>query len=419
MKAESLTTVAESTFFERAFAGLVLLFPVGMASIRHYSSVLLFLMVLLSIPLAFRGRQKPSRDQFFIVAGLFFLVATATLSFINAQDVSAGFRRLEKLLDLLCLLPLFYGTANCRYDLSKKFLIGLLIAAPINLGVAAHSLWSEGLQRAQGYYNAIIFGDLMMLAAMLLLVYLVISATRESGRRLIGVWLAMFAFLLVVYFSGTRGALLVFPPVIFVLFCCCRKQITPLYLKRLGIPAVIIVLSVMVLGVTYGGKTGLLQRYTAISTGTSIDSNAGHSDSLRIEMWKHAGRLFLQHPLIGTGLGDFGVEIVQARKMGQVKLDKDYTHAHSIYFEYLGMTGVIGFVAMVLALFVIPGFVLMRSRNNQQNPSLQWVGALVVLVCFASFGLTENWLARSSMVASFVVSFAAFFPRSESLGETL
>ncbi len=410
MTAEAANVTSVQNNAEKIYAGLFLLYPIGMASIRHYSSAVLVLMVLTAIVLAVKGRKNPSAEQFYIIGGILLLIAAALLSFVNAEDMNEGLKRLEKLIDLFCLLPLFYGARNCRYDLGKKYLIGLLIAAPVNLGIAAFSIWGECLPRAQGYYNPIIFGDLMMLSAMLLLVLLVVSIINESGRGLTWIWLALFAFVLTSFFSGTRGALLAVPPVVLMLFWCCRRQFSLLYLKRLGIPAVIIVLTVVVLGISYGGSSGMIQRCVSIVTGDLNDSESAYSDSLRLEMWKYAGRLFVQYPVIGTGLGDFRAEIVVARQTGLVQLDRDYTHAHSIYLEYLGMTGLVGFVAMLLALFVIPIASMVKAEKFSADQQLRWLGALAVLVCFAAFGLTENWLARSSMVTSFVVSLAAFFP---------
>lgn len=392
---------------EMLFAGLFLLYPIGMASIRHYSSSLMALMVVVGIFLAFMGRKKPSREQFIIIYGILPLIGAGLLSFINAENMDIGLNRLEKLIDLLCLLPLFYGAANCRYDLRRKFLTGLLIAAPVNLGIAGYSLWVEGLPRAKGYYNPIIFGDLMMLAAMLLLVWLVVSTLQGTDLKSLWIWLAIFVFLLTSFASGTRGALLAVPPVLLWLFWCCRQQLSRQYLARLAMPLVGLVLGALVLGSIYGGQSGALQR-------VSSSTFASFADSQRAEMWRLTLRLFDRHPLIGTGLGDFYPEVVRAKQMGLVELDYDFSHAHNIYLDLLGTTGLFGFGAMLLALFIIPGLMLLRTERNAMEPDLcklQIVAPVTVLICFAAFGLTEHWLARSSMVLSFVAGLVAFYPQ--------
>lgn len=410
------TFATESVFqrrLEQFFAGLFILFPLGMGSIRNFSAIILLLMVLSGILLGIVGKCKPTQAQFKVVFGVLLLVAVALLSFTNAEDIAAGFRRLEKLVDLLCLLPLFYGVANCRYDLGRKFIFGLLCAAPVNLGIALYSITIGGLHRAQGYYHPIIFGDLSMLAVLLLFVWQFGGANRKIYTGSVPTWCALFFYLLVVYFSGTRGAWLALPPVVGWVFWWQRACLSRIAIKNLRIPLIVLV-ALVLLVVTYGGDTGILNRYKVHHSRHRTFSDASGSSNARLKMWKLSLRLFEDHPFLGTGLGDFSIETDRARTKGSVKLYRDQPHAHSIYFEYLGMTGLLGFVTMLFALFGQPAKLLLTKREGMVARNFQVTATLTVLICFAAFGLTEQWLARSAMVCSFIVALCAFFPRSDS-----
>ncbi len=401
---------------EIIFAGLFVLYPIGMAGFKPLSSPLLALMVVLGIVLACLGKKRPSRGQFYVTGGMLLLVIAVLPSFSNVEDMSEGFKRLEKLIDLLCLLPIFYGAVNCRYALGPKLVTGLLIAAPVNLVTAAYSLWILGLPRAQGQYDEIIFGDMTMLAAMLLLSWLVSTNFRELNLRSSLIWLAFFASLLTSFLSGTRGALLAIPPVLFWLIWDGCKRLSAHELKRIGLPLVGLVLVAVLFSLFWGGDKSILQRYstdTSSSPAETFASDASTSDAMRMDIWRYAGQLFVEYPLFGTGIGDFRAEITRARQAGLVHLDKNYKHAHSIYLGFLGMTGLTGFLAMIFALFILPVFMLFSDCSSPAGQKQYAGAALVVVICFAAFGLTEQWLARSAMVSSFVVCLAAFFPLPE------
>jgi len=70
------------------------------------------------------------------------------------------------------------------------------------------------------------------------------------------------------------------------------------------------------------------------------------SYSMRLELWKAAWQLFLQHPLIGWGLGTFG----EAYQSAGLPLGTGALFAHNLFLQLLVETGVLGTVLFVIAL---------------------------------------------------------------------
>lgn len=395
---------------EQVFAGLFFIYPLGMSWLQHYASSLLFLMVLTSIPLLLQGKLKPTRDQIIIVVGMFIFLCSLLLSFANAEEYYRGFKSLGNVSYLLLLLPLFWGAANCRHDLGRFFFFGLLLAAPINLGIALYSVLVQGLPRAKGYYNPIIFGDLALLSAMLLLCWISFLNLKKFIFLHVLSWLAIFAYLLSGLMSGTRGAFLVIPPVICLLvwFHWNKKTLRNLSL----ISSVTLLMVLLTAGSIFFslqlGTDGVMQRSNVSSLFDPIEFDTAVSNNARLQMWKHSVDIFLENPLIGTGLGDYYSEMIRKEQSGLIDSQHVFSHAHNIYFHFLAVSGLLGLASLIFALFVLPFRFLHKTKENDHQTNMNTLAAMVFLVCFAVFGLTEHWFARSSMVSCFVVCMTSF-----------
>lgn len=77
--------------------------------------------------------------------------------------------------------------------------------------------------------------------------------------------------------------------------------------------------------------------------------------SARIRLWKHALRMFTEHPVLGVGPGNFA-----ATRASQ---NLSETVTHSIYFEALADYGLAGTVSVA---FAVLAFFLLNSRTRRQ-----------------------------------------------------
>ena len=68
--------------------------------------------------------------------------------------------------------------------------------------------------------------------------------------------------------------------------------------------------------------------------------------SPRLQLWRYAADIFLQHPLIGSGWGEFvHAQYLAADRLGQVEMANN---AHNIVLDLLAKTGVLGAAAVLI-----------------------------------------------------------------------
>ena len=111
------------------------------------------------------------------------------------------------------------------------------------------------------------------------------------------------------------------------------------------------------------------------------------SEQRRLGMIKDSWRIFLDHPVVGTGLGTLIVVYPQYETFYDGKL---VNHAHNDYVEALAETGVVG--ALCCAAFVVLLFrsalANMRASRNSLNFAIH-LGALVACAGLLAHGLAD------------------------------
>jgi O-antigen ligase len=120
-------------------------------------------------------------------------------------------------------------------------------------------------------------------------------------------------------------------------------------------------------------------------------------------MWHIATNVWELYPILGTGLGDFGLEIAIIQEEGLYVGLVQHLSAHNIFFQALATSGVIGLLALCLALFVAP--LRYFYKLNREKLNIVSVCGIVMLIAFAAFGLTESWIMRSPPVALYLMYF--------------
>jgi O-antigen ligase len=138
------------------------------------------------------------------------------------------------------------------------------------------------------------------------------------------------------------------------------------------------------------------------------------SIGFRLEQWRGVLLAFQEKPLLGHGVGNMGRvqnDYVEQGRLNQlVYMDHTEktgrpTHVHSAYFEYLGDTGIIGFILTILMLFY-PMYVALRLRKRN---SLAWKFVFIHYTAFAVASLTEVPFIRNNWTSVFLVFGMVFF----------
>jgi O-antigen ligase len=157
--------------------------------------------------------------------------------------------------------------------------------------------------------------------------------------------------------------------------------------RRLGI-ALVFLLSI----------PGLL--YLLPETGKERLRSAAHWEedttaSIRMHLWKSGIRMFIRHPLLGLGPGNFAPTYDESYR--DPNINPRVTAPHSIYIEGLSQVGLLGTIPLGLMWFL---FFRMNARtrkvlvglNKEKKPSLEYYFTLGMDLAMTGFLVSGAFL---------------------------
>jgi O-antigen ligase len=220
-----------------------------MGTIDHWTSSLFYIFFLISIWSLRKNWTVPQQNIKFLLLAFSIYFIVSVISLVNTEDIDSGIRRLEKMLFLLCFIPSYLAAQRLKIDLATPFLFGVLAAGPVFAGIAFNSVYYGDLLRAQAAYSPIIFGNMAMLNALLVLA--AFFAGRLAGWRSSIGFIAFSASLYAAMLSGSRGAWLALPIVgVFLLWVVRRRLVG--WAK--GAVLVLVLVACVLAGETFAGN---------------------------------------------------------------------------------------------------------------------------------------------------------------------
>ncbi|HEY6249773.1 MAG TPA: O-antigen ligase family protein, partial [Candidatus Angelobacter sp.] len=155
------------------------------------------------------------------------------------------------------------------------------------------------------------------------------------------------------YFTGSRGGLIAYAGMVLVSIWFFKPRITALSRVLLaGILSLAIVLSLQPQSAA-GGRLQEVDDFTSTS---------------RLALWGTAGVMFLQHPVLGVGYGNYR-SLYNDYLPGVTPNQLD---AHNIYLQFLAETGIIGFVAFFVLVASLVRVAIKLAKNT--DPVYRMVG---------------------------------------------
>ena len=126
---------------------------------------------------------------------------------------------------------------------------------------------------------------------------------------------------------------------------------------------------------------------------------SGHSITQRIEYFKTGLKIFIKNPVLGVGAGDVPVEFIKQYERDNTILDAEYRNrAHNQYLTFLISSGILGFVFIMLSLF-IP--ILKHTVN------INYLFIIFLAIALLSM-FTEDTLETSAGVSFFAYFYSLF-----------
>ncbi|MDM5103543.1 O-antigen ligase family protein [Aeromonas salmonicida] len=258
---------------------------------------------------------------------------------------------------------LFYVVVFALLIPRKPALLTLGYAAIVTggIGLGIMSLWQyqSGIVRVEGFTNAILFSQAALTLAILnWFVFQQEQMVRWArGCALIALIAALFAL----YLSQSRGVWLAFGVIIGYI----------IFYKALFKPwkyAAVAILCTVSIGVIYHTNQLAQVRVAEAVSDLKLVEKGSYDSSwgLRVVAWQSAWLGFLDAPVTGVGTNGFDAlkqEQVARGLVPPLALNAALAHAHSQYMQNLVIRGGIGFVMLVVFLF-LPLWLSMKKMGG-------------------------------------------------------
>lgn len=381
----------------------VLVTPATYALLEGGSSALLLLAaVASSLALSLNHRDfisRLTRDE------LAFCFALASPLFVAlASEATHGeiiWRTLDSPSRFLLGIPVFIALRRANPCVFRYLDWAIACGGISCLIVLIPQFHEWGKMRMESYYmNAIHFGDVALLYAVLVLVSLKRRAPPLAmALRITAFGCALFASFL----TGSRGGWIAIPAVGLVYMAVPRRNLSFRFKASLvsGITAVLVLV--------FAVSPFLRGRVDEISENIS-EYAAGQRDTsvgVRLQLYETALRAIRQAPIFGLGADGFKRLMPNEIERGAVTVlagGAGEGEVHNQLLAYGADYGLPGLLAM-LAVYLSPSLLFWRAARDVGASALRHEAGLLglaVCVCFAVFGLTVETFNLKATVSLYV-----------------
>ena len=182
----------------------------------------------------------------------------------------------------------------------------------------------------------------MTFAGILYQVICVVSSTAMKEKRITRTLLvlvggvALFTSALVI--TQTRGAVLALLAGLITVILIVRKRVV--FFVAGGATVLVVIITLVTPTLRHRAAQTLSYR-----PGTTGGDHSVQSIGTRLALWDAAWQLFLAHPILGVGMGDYTEEADRILEGRSVQTTVD---SHNIYLQVLATRGLVGFIPFVI-----------------------------------------------------------------------
>lgn len=393
----------------------VFLFPLVIVLVKHAGSIIFSLIAIVALFYFFTKALKNnfSRDEKLLFYSCLFLFLAAMLTAWLGGFDKMAWKKMDSFLNLLLIVPLYFLFK--QYLTKSKVIWWGLATAVIACGLVAiyerqyGSLYSGFSLRAKAATHPILFADVILSMTFMWLAYF----TTQIGHQIktIENWLWLPVLLLgltAVFLSGSRGAWVVVPVLVLMMFWQFRDQLSS---KKLMISAA--VLMAVMLAAYLLPATGIKKRIELTVDNVAkyeAGTQKGSSIGTRFEMWKASLMIFNENKSVGVGWGNYKESAQKLVDDGRVfKSAAAWNHPHNQFLSMMVNGGSIMLLALLLFI-IVPLLLLRRSLDYGGSEARAYtLAAMVLIVSYAGYGLSEAILERSIPTVFYAFYLALFF----------
>lgn len=303
------------------------------------------------------------------------------------------------------LFALYWTVAEVS---SRERCLNAFVAGLVTCALLAHYNWLQhyyfpdwprGIRVFKSAEDTAPFVDRIMYAPILALGSYIALEKLLTKRSMVAIaaWFLLVALLLSnLAFSGGRAGMVAFATMVVVMIF----QRLASWPRALAVSTVVVIFAFSAL---HTGSSYFRERAdAALNDLRNFETNHHSSVGERLIYWTTSAQVFLKHPLIGVGSGDFQAEYVNTRATRWADTPDSY-NPHNQFLMTAATTGLLGLG--VLIAFVAS---IVRASDDRR--------AVVLMSGFLVACLFESYLWRSNTSLTFMV-LMALMSRSSALGE--
>lgn len=309
---------------------------------------------------------------------------------------------LEKPLRMLCALSALAVVLLMRPP-RQALWWGAIAGATGALVLVGYQHIVLGIDRPGGMINAITYGDIAVTLALLALVAAI--DFRRVGRSVAWPLLGGLAGILALVITGTRGG---WVAVLLAALLCVRYG-----LVRHGRVRMLLGVGVALVAVLYLAPASSMQARVEEGIRDVRSWYAGGDKftnlGIRLELWKGAGMLIADHPVLGLDHETGRAELARHVKEGSLDpVVLPAQHLHNDVLQALASGGVFGLLALI-GILAAPFAFFARQAGlaivRGQPPGAPALAGMVVTAGYFGFGLTEMmfWSGKACIFYALMV----------------
>ncbi|OWT74971.1 MULTISPECIES: O-antigen ligase [unclassified Achromobacter] len=416
-----MTTNRPYCFFSILLIGSIGLLPVLLVATSQGGSALFYVTLLLSVA-AISCLSAPPDGSLRGYRTLTICLAVTLVAVLASQAThhftsgsGSEFERAGRLvLGVLVCLAAFrrLDAGHLRFPV-----LGFGAASWIATATVAKLAWETGRRPETEEYNAVGYGNLLLLFGVLTLFSLGWRLTKyrrtESVLKVITAIAAFYGFVL----TQTRTGWMAVP--IFILIG------VGLFAHKAGRrKAIAICFVALTIAVGVGASSSALRHRVEMGVNElrkcEIAPLTDSSMCIRLQLWGTAWRMFAESPVFGVGGGKPFAGRLKAEEGRGVShyVAQNFGEAHSDPLYTLATTGILGGIGLMLAYFA-PAWIFFRRLTCEGiEQEYRTAAAMGLAFClgFAVFGLTELMFRGMRTVSFYAVSVAWLLAVSQAAG---
>jgi O-antigen ligase len=316
---------------------------------------------------------------------LFVGVATVSLLISSVPANASAYRSLVRLLSYVAVFFAITGWIEDRRQIVA--MIRIMLASTIGVALFGfyqvhekgysdlyfhlYPLQEDTLEPWSGRITSLLFHFNSLAGYLNLVLPFALACmvlARDRVTRLLG-WACQISGFAALYFTASRGGLIAYAGMLLL----CFLFLVPKRVALVKIAVSLVLAAGLVLSMQ---ETGSLGRVQEVDDFTQVT---------RLALWTTAGLIFLSHPVLGAGFGNY--RSLYNDYLPGVRGDE--LDAHNLYLQFLAEMGMIGFLVFVVLVIAFARLAIKLARQGDPLPRLVGVGVGGALAATLMHGMVD------------------------------